>query len=119
MLSLFDFMLMTWSSCHHVLQLLDVCAEYGERYDIKFNLKKSVVMIMRTGEQCNAVFPVFHLSGRDVAVVEKVKYLGHIVRSDLSDNDVIQRQYCKLYAQANMLARKFGMCTEIVKNSIV
>ncbi|XDV38077.1 hypothetical protein PO909_007559 [Leuciscus waleckii] len=96
-------------------QLLDVCTEYGERYDIKFNPKKTVVMIVRTREQRKAVFPMFHLSGGDLAVVEKVKYLGHIIRSDLSDNDDIQRQYCKLYAQANMLAWKFGMCTENVK----
>lgn len=45
----------------------------------------------------------------------KLKYLGHIIRSDLCDDDEIQRQHCKLYAQANMLAGKFNMCTDVVK----
>lgn len=46
-------------------------------------------------------------------MVNKVKYLGHIIRSYLCDDDDIQRQYCKLYAQANMLVRKFSMCTDV------
>ncbi len=50
-------------------------------------------------------------------VVEKVKYLGHVIRDDLCDDDV-QRQCCKLYAQANMLAHKFHMCTDYVKTAL-
>lgn len=44
-----------------------------------------------------------------------VKYLGHIIRNDLNDEDDVQRQCCRLYGQANMLARKFYMCTDAVK----
>lgn len=46
-------------------------------------------------------------------VVSIVKYLGHILISDLcddDDDDVKQKCY-KLYMQANMLAHKFYMCT--------
>lgn len=96
-------------------QLLRICSDYGEQYDIKFNSTKSVVMVVRTKEHLKSVFPVFYLSGEELAVVEKVKYLGHMIRSDLCDDEDIQRQYCKLYAQANMLARKFHMCTNNVK----
>ena len=36
----------------------------------------------------------------------------------MSDDDDVKRQYCKLYGQANMLARKFHMCTDYVKVSL-
>ncbi len=61
------------------------------------------------------IFHFFYLAGQELSVVNKVKYLGHIIRSHLCDNDDIQRQYCKLYAQGNMLAHKFSMCTDDVK----
>lgn len=78
---------------------------------------------LETGHQAKPFAPrcdadhqqTHHLLGEELAVVEKVKYLSHMIRSDLSDDDDIQRQYCKLYAQANMLARKFHMCTNNVK----
>ena len=99
-------------------QLLRVCSDYGELFDIKFNPKKSVIMIMKTKEDRKATFPSFLLSDKVLNVVDKVRYLGHIIRDDLSDDDDIQRQYCKLYAQANMLGRKFHMCTDDVKISL-
>ena len=43
-----------------------------------------------------------------------------MIRDDLSgdDDDDVQRQCGKLYGQANMLARKFHMCTPDVKISL-
>ena len=96
-------------------QLLNICSEYGLMCDIKFNPKKSVVMIMKTKEDRKATFPSFYLANKVLSVVDRVRYLGHIIRDDLCDDDDIQRQYCKLYAQANMLSRKFYMCTDDVK----
>ena len=96
-------------------KLLRVCTEYGVQYDIKFNPKKSVVMIARTKEDQKRKFPSFCLSEQSLNVVTKIKYLGHIIRDDLCDDDDVQRQCCKLYAQANMIARKFHMCSKDVK----
>lgn len=76
------------------------------QYDIKYNPKKSIVMIARTKEDQELSFPCFYLNERKLSVLTKVKYLGHIIRDDLCDDDVM-RQCCKLYAQANMLAHKF------------
>ena len=71
-------------------------------------------MITRTKEDQKLKFPSFFLSEKELDTVTKVKYLGHIMRDDLSDAD-IQNQRFKLYAQANMLACKFQMCTDDVK----
>jgi len=75
--------------------------------DIEFNSKKSVIMIAKTREDQKLHFPSFFLGDQELNVVQKYRYLGHIIRNDLSDDDEVQRQCCQLYAQANMLARKF------------
>ena len=71
-------------------------------------------MIAKTKEDQGQVFPYFFMANQALNVVNKVRYLGHIFRNDLCDDDV-QCQRCKLYAQANMLAWKFHMCTDDVK----
>ncbi len=48
-------------------------------------------------------------------MVNKIKYLGHIIRDYLNDDDDMQRQCCKLYGQANMLAYTFYKFTLDVK----
>ena len=75
-------------------------------------------MIVRTKDDQKLTFPSFSLAGEALEVVKKFKYLGHIIRDDLSDDDDVQRQCCMLYGQANMLARKFHMCTDDVKISL-
>ena len=44
-----DLVIMTPSSAG-LQQLLRVCSDYGQLFDIKFNPKTSVVMIMKTKE---------------------------------------------------------------------
>lgn len=51
-------------------------------------------MIVRTKEE-NSQFPTFFLAGQALGVVKKFRYLGHIVREDLCDDDDVQRQCCK------------------------
>ena len=99
-------------------QLLRVCTKYGLQFDIKFNPKKSFIMIARTKEDQKLKFPSFYLSEQELDIVTKIKYLRHIIRNDLSDDDHIQHQCYKWYAQANMLARKFHMCTDEVKTAL-
>ncbi len=48
-------------------------------------------------------------------MVNKIKYQGHIIRDYLNDDEDTQRQCCKLYGQANMLACTFYKCTVDVK----
>ena len=59
---------------------------------INFSRTKSVIMRARTKEDQKLKFPSFHLSGQDLDIVTKVKYLEHIIRNDLNDDDDIQHQ---------------------------
>ena len=51
--------------------------------------------------------------------VNKCKYFGLVLTEDLSDDDDMARQYKRIYAQGNALIRKFYMCTEDVKCTLL
>ena len=99
-------------------QLLRVCSQYGSDCDIIYNAKKSNIMIIRSKEDSKLSFPVFFLSGTALKVCDEVKYLGHYLTNDLSDDRDIYRQRRMLYAQANMIVRKFSMCSASVKSTL-
>lgn len=96
-------------------QLLDICSEYGVEFDVKYNAKKSVVLICRTKEDQKLHFPTFYLSGQSLCVSYCTKYLGHIITDRLEDDADMYRQRRMLYVQANMLVRKFHHCSDDVK----
>ncbi len=96
-------------------QLLNICSDYGIRYDVQYNTKKSVAMICRTKDHRDLNFPDLYLSGQVLNLCTTVKYLGHFINNETSDDDDMYRQRRKLYAQANMLVRKFYMCSDEVK----
>ena len=96
-------------------QLLNICTVYGIENDIMYNASKSVVLICRTKEDEGQIFPDFKLSFNVLNVCSKVNYLGHFITEHMTDDEDIRRQCRKMYAQANILARKFSMCSEAVK----
>ena len=55
------------------------------------------------------------MGGIPIDKVEKVKYLGHFITDDLSDDADIARQNRVLCCQGNMILRKFHMCSADVK----
>ena len=99
-------------------QLLDLCSEYGLQHDIIFNASKSAVLICRTKEDKHLNFPLFKLSDNSLEVWSKIKYLGHFITDQMTDDDDIYRQCQKLYAQAYTIARMFSQCSTNVKVSL-
>lgn len=96
-------------------QLLKICSEFGKDHDVLYNPTKSSLMIVRSKEYKNVIFPNFWLCDQPLTCSSEAKYLGHFVTDDWRDDRDIQRQYCKLYAQANSLLRKFSICSPTVK----
>lgn len=72
-------------------------------------------MIVRSREDSKMSFPDFQLSGAILSVCNEVKCLGHYITDDLSDGRDLHRQCRMLYAQVNMLIRKFAMSSVPVK----
>ena len=62
-----------------------------------------------------AHLPNVYLNGDQVKQVDSVKYLGHFLTSELSDDIDIRRQCLVLNVRGNILSRKFHMCSVPVK----
>ena len=58
--------------------------------------------------------PTFTLNHLNIPNVNQSKYLG-IVINETNCNPDLKRQMCKLYANINMLIRKFTKCSPDVK----
>ena len=58
--------------------------------------------------------PSFELNDNILPIVNKCKYIGHVITNDLKgDNDIVKR-YKIIYAQGNALIRTFHMCSDHV-----
>ena len=78
-------------------------------------IPKRVLLLFAEVDNRNVVYK-FTVDGENVAQVPSVKYLGHYICEDLKDDIDINRQCRQLYAQGNMLVRKFNMCSNDVKS---
>ena len=96
-------------------RLLDVCSEFGLSHDVKYNALKSYVMCCRSKLLKGVRTQDFCMGGVPIVKVEQVKYLGHYITEDLTDDADIARQNRVLCCQDNMVLRKFHMCSVDVK----
>ena len=99
-------------------KLIDCCAKYGNMFDITYNANKSFCMVSdnKPGDMKN-INPVV-INNHTLPHTEKCKYLGHIINNNLTDDDDIARQKRCIYAQANVLARKFNLCNSTIKTTL-
>ena len=67
------------ASSARLCQLLHECEKFGSRHDLKYNAKKSAVMIYRsmTLKGCRPTIPNFKLNGIILHVVVSYKHVGH------------------------------------------
>ena len=64
-------------------------------------------------------YPSFVMNGELIKELPFVKYIGHVISADMKDDLDITRQCRQLYAQGNALARRFHMCSDNVKVTII
>ena len=62
-----------------------------------------------------AMLPYVYLNNIKLTYVNSFTYLGHVINSELSDDDDIEKEMRKLCVQGNTLIRKFGFCNLDVK----
>ena len=79
-------------------------------FNITYNAKKSFCMVIDNKPQDRKNVHCIHLDNHPLPYTTKCKYLGHIINNNLIDDNDIARQKRCLYAQANVLARKFCLC---------
>ena len=108
-----DLMLIS-SSTAGLCRLLHKCEEFGISHDMKYNAKKSAVMIFRSVTIKRCSFPGIKLNGTILPVINTHKYLGNYISDDLSDDDddinKKQKQNRELYTYNKMLYCKNVVC---------
>ena len=73
-------------------ELLCACEVYSLEHAIIYNSKKSTVLVCRNKAMRHAVCHSFIVNSDVIPESDKVKYLGHIICSDLSDDEDMMRQ---------------------------
>ena len=87
-------------------QLLNICHTYSTEHSLLYNGNKSFSMYFKPSTM-KLTRPWFFFAGMKIPIVTQYNYLGVIASEHNSDND-LNRQMRKLYANANMLIRKFS-----------
>ena len=96
--------------------LLDKCVQYGMSHNVIFNEAKTVCMVVHPkGCKWKSDYPTVTLGTNILNFVTSVKYLGHVIRNDLSDHDDMEGQLKSLFIRANSIIRKFANCSDTVK----
>ena len=89
--------------------LIAVCEQYYcISNEIRFNHKKSAIMIYRGQYMKNVYPPLYTLNVEVIKEVDSVRYLGHIISSNGKYDQDIIRQCQQLYARGNVLFKKMS-----------
>lgn len=108
-----DICLMT-TSIKALRILLKVCEKYAVSHDLVFNPLKSVCQSF-TDYSYGENRAVISLNGEVLQWQDTVRYLGFDINCKDRDREEIQRRRRELYACANLLKSRFGMCSVNVK----
>ena len=71
--------------------------------DVKYNAKKSHVMIIRCKDHRRLVFPDFYLCGAKLDICKEVKYLGHFFTDDLLPTSLLVAITNRRYIRARAI----------------
>lgn len=112
-----DDMVLLSPSVNGLRKLLCVCENYAVAHGLKYNVKKSEILIFKAHNR-NYNFPPITLEGLPLKRVASFKYLGHWVTEGMSDEADIERERRALAMRANMLIRRFARCSTGVKHTL-
>ena len=73
-------------SVNGLSKLLRICEQFGTSHSVKYNSKKSRIMSVRANYLKGVDLPDFTLFGEKLREVSSVKYLGHVISNNLSDD---------------------------------
>ena len=96
-------------------ELINICQEYANEYEMLYNTKKTVCLSFLPNQSKHLDIPLVYLNNKPLKWVPDHKYLGVILNSKKDDNLDIQRQIRASYTQGNSLICAFRHCSENVK----
>ena len=88
-------------------KLINIFLAEINKIKLKINASKCFIMIFNKDKSCDLRCN-FYINNDVVEIVSSFKYLGFLVRDDLSDKDDIIKCRNKFYAEFNSILRKFS-----------
>ncbi|XP_063549136.1 uncharacterized protein LOC134756238 [Cydia strobilella] len=110
-----DDMVLLGPSVNSIRQLLALCEGYAAQRGLRYNATKSELVVFKARKYNREAVPEITLGGVPLKVVDRVKYLGHMLTSDLSDDPDLERERRAMAVRGNMIARRFARCSNEVK----
>lgn len=110
-----DDMVLLSPSISGLRKLISICEQYAVAHGLRYNTKKSELLLFKAGAKTYETVPPVVLNGAPLKQVKKFKYLGHWVTDTLTDDMDMDRERRALTVRCNMLARRFARCTNEVK----
>ena len=102
-------------SSNGMQKLITECESFANKYGLKFNETKNVLLFFKpVGFKLNP-FLRMCLNGVPIPIETSCRYLGHSITNNLSDNEDNRRQLRCFYGWSNMQLRTFGACSYDVK----
>ncbi|XP_063542683.1 uncharacterized protein LOC134751229 [Cydia strobilella] len=108
-------MVLLGPSVNSIRQLLALCEGYAAQRGLRYNATKSELVVFKARKYNREAVPEITLGGVPLKVVDRVKYLGHMLTSDLSDDPDLERERRAMAVRGNMIARRFARCSNEVK----
>ena len=110
-----DLMLLS-PSVQGLRKMLKVCESYGQLYGVKYNPKKTVCMLF--SKQHSKSKPKMTLCGDELAWVDSVKHLGHVLTYNLSEAIDVRNKKCDMYSRVNTVLANLGKSCDSVLQKI-
>ena len=85
--------------------LLNICAKFGFKNDIKYNPIKSIRMVIKP-HGFHLKCPDIYMNNNKLIFFEKTKYLGVVICNDLKDDEDMLRHLRRFYAKSHSIIQK-------------
>ena len=108
-----DLMLLS-PSVSALRKMVNICQNYAQEYDFKFNGSKSQLIIFKCDGK-KVINPLIEVNGNPVEVVDKICHLGHILSDDIFNVDV-SKTSGDINRQCNMLLSNFKYASSHLRN---
>ena len=99
-------------------ELLWVCEQFSEKFGLKFNELKTVLLYIMPEKLKIKPGTSVMINDTVIKMDSSCRYLGHMITDGLDDNEDIKHQLRSFYGKSNMLLRTFNYGSADVKKQL-
>ena len=104
-------------SCNGIRRMLQICTEFAAEYSLKFNSKKTVLLVYNASKQSNIQL---YMDNSLLVQSDQASHLGCTIGSNIAagNKSNVDKAINDLVYRTNILMSRFGHCTTSVRLSL-